>query len=83
MILWAKNIVESVLDAKLYGSRAHNLKIDDLPLLHQAGLEYDSSITFNKYDIDIRNTGYFDFRGIIKFPMTVMDTYLFIVHKCC
>jgi len=78
-ILWEKNTVEGVLGAKLYSSRVHNLKIkiDDLLLLHQAGLKYDSSITFNKYDIDVRNTGYFDFRGIIEFPITVMDAYLF------
>jgi hypothetical protein len=78
-ILWEKNVIENILGAKVYGSRVHNLKIkiDDLPLLHQAGFKYDSSIIFNKYDIDVRNTGYFDVKGIVEFPITIMDAYLF------
>jgi len=78
-ILREKDAIEGVVGAKLYGSRVHNLKIkiDELPLLHQAGLRYDSSIVFNKYGLDVRNTGYFEFRGIMEFPISVMDAYLF------
>jgi hypothetical protein len=82
-ILREKDTVESVLGAKVYGSRVHNLKIgiDNLPLLGRAGLKYDSSVTFNKYDVDVRNTGYFDAGGILEFPVTIMDAYLFTYMK--
>jgi hypothetical protein len=61
-IVCEKDTVEGVLCAKVYGSRVHNLKIkiDNLLFLRQAGLKYDSPITFNKYDIDVRNAGYFN-----------------------
>jgi peptidoglycan/xylan/chitin deacetylase (PgdA/CDA1 family) len=82
-ILSEKRAVEDILGAKVYGSRVHNLKINikDLSLLHQAGFKYDSSINFNKYDIDARNTGYFNVGGIVEFPITIMDTYLFTYMK--
>ncbi|MCX8169142.1 MAG: hypothetical protein N3E39_02875 [Candidatus Methanomethylicia archaeon] len=74
-----KKTIEDIVGIKVYGSRVHNLDIEfeNLPLLYKAGFKYDSSITFNKYDIDIRNTGCLIMNGLIVFPITIMDTYLF------
>ncbi|MEM3615924.1 MAG: hypothetical protein QXX09_04660 [Candidatus Methanomethylicia archaeon] len=78
-IMSEKRIVESVAGTSIFGSRVHNLNIEfkNLPLLHKADLKYDSSITFNKHDIDFRNTGYLIINGLIVFPITIMDAYLF------
>ena len=78
-----KKTLEYVLNASVYGSRVHNLniKIEDLPILAKAGFKYDSSITFNKYDVDLKNTGFFNARGILEFPITIIDAYLFTYMK--
>lgn len=78
-IISEKKIIEDIIGMDVYGSRVHNLniKFEDLPLLYKAGLKYDSSIIFNKHDVDIRNTGYLMIGELIVFPITIMDTYLF------
>ena len=82
-ILMEKKTLEYVLNASVYGSRVHNLniKIENLPILAKAGFKYDSSITFNKYDVDLKNTGFFNAGGILEFPITIMDAYLFTYMK--
>ncbi|MEM2452685.1 MAG: hypothetical protein QW481_06815 [Candidatus Methanomethylicia archaeon] len=82
-IIFEKKVVENVAETSIYGSRVHNLNIEfkNLPLLYKAGLIYDSSITFNKYDVDVRNTGYLIINGLIVFPITIMDAYLFTYMK--
>jgi len=74
-----KDVVEHVTGATIYGSRAHYLRIglDHLSLLEEAGLRYDSSVTFCKNEIDIRNMGYFSVGKLVVFPITIMDAYLF------
>jgi peptidoglycan/xylan/chitin deacetylase (PgdA/CDA1 family) len=74
-----KNAVENIIGTTIYGSRVHylNIKLDDLSLIEEAGLRYDSSITFNKNAIDIKNTGYFNVGKLVVFPITIMDAYLF------
>lgn len=82
-ILMEKKILEDVLGLNVYGSRVHKLdiNIEELPMLVKAGFKYDSSITFNKYDVDAKNSGFFDAGGIIEFPITIMDAYLFTYMK--
>lgn len=78
-VKWSKDIIENIAGIAIYGSRVHylNVKLDDLPLIEMAGFKYDSSITFNKYAIDVRNMGYFKVRKLTVFPVTIMDAYLF------
>lgn len=82
-IMHEKNSIEKVIGLEVYGSRVHNLniKFDNLPLLYQAGLKYDSSIVFNKHDIDVRNSGFIMVGELVVFPITIMDSYLFTYMK--
>ncbi len=74
-----KNAVENITGRTIHGSRVHylNIKLDKLSLIEEAGLRYDSSITFNKKAIDIKNTGYFKVGKLVAFPITIMGAYLF------
>jgi hypothetical protein len=78
-IVYEKRELEEALGARVYGSRVHYLRIDlkDLPLLEEAGFKYDSSICFNRYEVDARNAGFFYAGRVLEFPITVMDAYLF------
>jgi peptidoglycan/xylan/chitin deacetylase (PgdA/CDA1 family) len=74
-----KRTLEKTAGKPVYGSRVHYLKVSDntFPNLAQAGIKYDSSLSFNKEQIDTRNTGYLVKDGLIVFPVTFMDAYLF------
>jgi peptidoglycan/xylan/chitin deacetylase (PgdA/CDA1 family) len=74
-----KRSLEKTAGKPVYGSRAHYLKVSDKTFsnLAQAGIRYDSSLSFNKEQIDTRNTGYLVKDGLIVFPVTFMDAYLF------
>jgi len=73
-----KDSVEHIAGTKIYGSRVHylNIKLEDLSLIEEAGLVYDSSVTFCKDAIDTKNTGYFKVGKLVVFPITIMDAYL-------
>jgi len=74
-----KQQVERAAQVSIQGSRVHYLKIkqEDLSLIEKAGLKYDSSVMFSKDSLDKRNTGYFVRGGLVVFPITLMDAYLF------
>jgi len=74
-----KDAVENIAGTMIYGSRVHYLKIrlDDLWLIEEAGLRYDSSAIFSRDSIDIKNMGYFNIGKLVVFPITIMDAYLF------
>jgi peptidoglycan/xylan/chitin deacetylase (PgdA/CDA1 family) len=76
---WEKGLVEKTAGKPVYGSRVHYLKVQEntFPNLAQSGIKYDSSLSFNKEQIDERNTGYLVKNGLIVFPVTFMDAYLF------
>ncbi len=79
-----KLLLEEVLGSKTFGSRAHYLRISDsqIAYLRQLGFLYDSSLNFSKEKFDIRNTGHLDRRdGLVVFPITFMDAYLFTYSK--
>ena len=74
-----KALLEKAAGQRVYGSRVHYLKVSDNTFcnLAQSGMKYDSSLCFNKKQIDIRNTGYLAKNGLFVFPVTFMDAYLF------
>jgi len=75
-ILREKKAVETVA-GKTWGSRVHYLKVQDTSLFEAAGFSYDSSSMFCRDVIDKRNMGFFRHGGLIVFPITIMETYLF------
>lgn len=74
-----KNSVEHAAGRAVYGSRIHYLKVsaNTFSNLSACGIKYDSSISFDKEHIDPRNTGYLVKEGLVVFPITFMDAYLF------
>jgi peptidoglycan/xylan/chitin deacetylase (PgdA/CDA1 family) len=78
-IISEKKSVEKVAAAPLYGSRIHYLKVSDnsFAKLAKAGLRYDSSLMYSKEKIDPRNSGCLLKNGLLVFPITFMDAYLF------
>lgn len=74
-----KAAVEAAAGQAVVGSRVHYLNVDEDTFvnLSATGIKYDSSLSFNKYQIDSRNTGFLKRNGLIVFPVTFMDAYLF------
>ena len=74
-----REALEKVAKIRLDGCRVHYLGIDlsRLSILESAGFIYDSSITFSKDSIDSRNMGYIRVGGLVVFPITLMDAYMF------
>ena len=78
-VIQEKSLLEKASGHPVYGSRVHYLKVSENTFanLAQAGIKYDSSLSFDKQKIDTRNTGYLVKNGIVVFPITFMDAYLF------
>jgi len=78
-----KRLVEHAVGDKVYGCRVHYLRINrsDYWKLRKAGFLYDSSIKYFKDRIDLRDTDFEVIDGVVVFPITVMDTYLFTYMK--
>ena len=74
-----KQVVEKAAGQTIYGSRVHYLRVAENTFanLEGAGIKYDSSVCFSKEQIDARNTGFLIKDGLIVFPITFMDAYLF------
>lgn len=74
-----KGLVEGAVGKSVCGTRVHYLNVGagTFANLWGAGIKYDSSLSFGKDQIDTRNTGYVDKEGLIVFPVTFMDAYLF------
>jgi peptidoglycan/xylan/chitin deacetylase (PgdA/CDA1 family) len=78
-IVSEKKLVEKTAGLPVYGSRIHYLKVSDGSFLNlaKAGLRYDSSVTFSKERVDVRNSGCLLKDRLVVFPVTFMDAYLF------
>ncbi|MGA3190953.1 MAG: hypothetical protein ABSD73_00385 [Candidatus Bathyarchaeia archaeon] len=78
-ILSEKRSLEKTVGRSVYGSRVHYLKVSENTFsnLAKAGLKYDSSLTYSKERVDPRNSGYLRKNGLVVFPVTFMDAYLF------
>ena len=74
-----KQLVESAAGQTVFGTRIHYLNVGENTFgnLAAAGIKYDSSLSFNKSAVDVRNTGYLFKSGLTVFPLTFMDAYLF------
>jgi peptidoglycan/xylan/chitin deacetylase (PgdA/CDA1 family) len=74
-----KQFVERALGKPVFGSRVHYLRVsaDTFANLAGAHFKYDSSLSFEKKKIDPRNTGFLLKKGLVVFPVTFMDAFLF------
>ena len=74
-----KASVEAAAGKPVLGTRVHYLNVCENTFgnLAAAGVKYDSSLSFNKQQIDVRNTGWVDKEGLTIFPVTFMDAYMF------
>ena len=74
-----KEALERIMGKPVFGSRVHYLRVsaDTFSNLAGAQIKYDSSLTFEKERIDPRNSGCLFKNGLVIFPLTFMDAYLF------
>jgi len=78
-----KEKLESLTGKQIIGNRVHFLNYNpELPnKLEKLGFSYDSSLRHSKDRIDEKEMGYSRIHGIIEFPVTLMDAYLFTYMK--
>jgi peptidoglycan/xylan/chitin deacetylase (PgdA/CDA1 family) len=78
-----KEKLESITGKQIVGNRVHFLNYSpELPnKLEKLGFDYDSSLRHSKDRIDEKEMGYSRIHGIIEFPVTLMDAYLFTCMK--
>ena len=78
-----KTNLEKITNSKIYGNRVHYLLNDkQLPKkLSELDFVYDSSNKKTKDSITHEDMGYQRIDGIIEFPITLMDAYLFTYMK--
>ena len=74
-----KEKLESLTKKPVIGNRVHFLNYNsELPKkLNELGFLYDASIRYSKDRIDENEMGYSKIDGIVEFPVTLMDAYLF------
>ena len=74
-----KEKLESLTQKPIVGNRVHFLNYNsELPLkLKELGFLYDASLRHSKDKIDEKEMGYSKIDGLIEFPVTLMDAYLF------
>jgi peptidoglycan/xylan/chitin deacetylase (PgdA/CDA1 family) len=74
-----KEALERIVGKPVFGSRVHYLRVTEDTFLNlaRAQIKYDSSLTFEKEKVDPRNSGCLFRSGIVVFPITFMDAYLF------
>ena len=78
-----KEKLESLTQKPIIGNRVHFLNYNsELPKkLKEIGFLYDSSLRHSKDKIDEKEMGYSKIEGIIEFPVTIMDAFLFTYMK--
>ena len=78
-----KEKLESITKKPIFGNRVHFLNYNlELPnKLEKLGFSYDSSLRHSKDRIDEKEMGYSRINGVIEFPVTLMDAYLFTYMK--
>jgi len=74
-----KRVVEGVSGVGVVGCRVHYLRVcvDDYWMFREAGFRYDSSFKVFRDRIDVADMGYRFIHGVLVFPITIMDAYLF------
>lgn len=83
VIKYQKEQIEDVLGKSVVGCRVHYLRTVEgsFSFMKQAGFSYDSSLMGPKDSISEKNTGYTILDGLVVFPITLMDAYLFTYMK--
>ena len=78
-IVAEKKALERAMGKPVYGSRVHYLRVaaNTFSNLAKAQIKYDSSLTYEKEKINPKNSGYQFENGLVVFPITFMDAYLF------
>jgi peptidoglycan/xylan/chitin deacetylase (PgdA/CDA1 family) len=78
-----KEKLERITGNQIIGNRVHFLNYNPelLNKLEKLGFNYDSSLRNSKDRIDEKEMGYSKIHGIIEFPVTLMDAYLFTYMK--
>ena len=78
-----KEKLESITGKQIVGNRVHFLNYNSelSNKLEKLGFDYDSSLRHSKDRIDEKEMGYSRINGIIEFPVTLMDAYLFTYMK--
>ena len=78
-----KEKLESITGKQIVGNRVHflNYSPELLNKLEKLGFNYDSSLRHSKDRIDEKEMGYSRIHGIVEFPVTLMDAYLFTYMK--
>ncbi|MCD6340928.1 MAG: hypothetical protein J7L51_03155 [Desulfurococcales archaeon] len=74
-----KEVVDGVTGVNVLGCRVHFLKVslEDYWKIKDAGFLYDSSLKYYKDRISREDMGYRVIFGVVVFPITIMDAYLF------
>ena len=74
-----REVVGEVTGVNVLGCRVHFLKVslEDYWKIKNAGLLYDSSLKLYKDRISHEDMGYRVISGVVVFPITIMDAYLF------
>ncbi len=65
------------LGFRVEGTRGHFLRVADFGVLRRLGVKFDSSVAYSRGGCDVRNAGFFDAGGVVEFPVTLMDAYMF------
>ena len=78
-----KSMIEQAAGSNINGCRIHYLRVVDNTFsnLKAAGFQYDSSLMFDKKNADPRDTDYLIRDGLVIFPITFMDAFLFSYTK--
>ena len=78
-----KKKLESITKKPIVGNRVHFLNYNsELPMkLKELEFLYDSSLRHSKDKIDEKEMGFSNNAGLIEFPVTLMDAYLFTHMK--
>jgi len=78
-VVMEKKALERTLGKPVYGSRVHYLRVsaNTFSNLSKAQIKYDSSLTYEKEKINPKNSSYQFENGLVVFPITFMDAYLF------
>jgi peptidoglycan/xylan/chitin deacetylase (PgdA/CDA1 family) len=74
-----KNKLENITKSSIKANRSHYLNYNNkLPsILKSLGFSYDSSYKKSKNEIVKEDIGFYFVDGIIEFPVTLMDAYIF------
>lgn len=82
-ILEEKTKLEKITKNEIKGNRVHYLGYNNelASLLADLGFAYDSSTRTTKERVDANEMGYYKIDGIVEYPITLMDAYIFTYMK--